>query len=1051
MGTTTSFNNTPQAGDDFFTSATTGLTEDYLSIITLAVMANDLGGAAKTLYSIDDGTNSIGVITPTDLLAQDIVRTEALSTDRSAHGARIWITDDGKVGYDASALSSSFKADLQHLSAGQFLNDTFTYAIRLGNGTLSWATATIQIMGVNDAPVVVGAVTANALEDGSSVTLNALACASDVDNGAALSVTNVPASLPPGVTYDATTQCFTLDPSHAAYQHLAAGQTTEVIVTYSVSDGIATTAASVKIIVTGTNDAAVISGAVSGTVTEAGGVNNASAGTPTASGTLTDTDVDNAPNSFQAVAAGTTSSDAYGTYSVTTGGAWSYTLDNSNAAVQALNVGGTLTDHITVTTVDGTTQVVTVTINGTNDAPNAPTITRLTDDVSPVTGTVANGASTNDTTPTVRVSLTGTGAVAGDIVQLFNGASTLGSAVTLSSGDISAGFKDITPSALSQGTYNLNATITDTGNTSAHSTDYSVTVDTKAPTVSITSTALANPIGSTSTITFQFSETVSGFILSDATPTRGTLSNFIQVDGDTYTATFLRTANGVAKLDVAAGSYTDNAGNAGAAGSSPNFPAGIAGEQINLALTGPSGHVNDLITVTVAEVPSDWTLNAGTNNGDGTWTVQTNDISTLAVTTSASYTGAMLLPVTMTWTNADGTAGTLLEVVNVEAYAPGSPIFAVSADDHLTGSSGADLFVFAQPIAHDTIHNFDAAADKIDLMAFNGVSGYGDLVIANDVSGNAVVTTETGETITILGVDAAALSADNFMFNQEPITTNVGNMAISDGAILPLGGIIDNTGTIALDSTGSETDLEILAQRATLQGGGHVTLSDNSENVIYGGSADVTLINADNTISGAGHLGNGQLTLINNGTIIATGANALIVDTGANIVTNSGTLEATGTGGLIIDGDVANSGLLWANGGNITISGSATGTGDAIIDKAGVLELGAASSVDTTFAANATGTLKLDAASSYTGTVSGFGEGDTLDLADLIAGPSTAIAYTPNQDGTGGTLSITDGARAASIQLSGEYSVDSFHIASDAGTGTLVSYLPPIPPTDHTV
>src|SRR6185503_3774930 len=130
------------------------------------------------LYSIDDGTNSIGVFSPTDLLTQDIVRTEALSTDRSAHGAKIWITADGKVGYDAATLSSTFQAELQHLSAGQFLTDTFTYAIRLGNGTLSWATATVQIVGVNDAPVITGAVTGNATEDATAVTLNALANAS---------------------------------------------------------------------------------------------------------------------------------------------------------------------------------------------------------------------------------------------------------------------------------------------------------------------------------------------------------------------------------------------------------------------------------------------------------------------------------------------------------------------------------------------------------------------------------------------------------------------------------------------------------------------------------------------------------------------------------------------------------------------------------------------------------------------------------------------------------------------------------------------------------
>jgi VCBS repeat-containing protein len=212
----TSFMNTPQAGDDYFYAVTTGLTEDSLGMTFLAVMANDLGGNAKTLYSIDDGTNSVGVISPTDLLTQDVVRTEALSTDRSAHGASIWITSDGKVGYDAGSLSSAFKDQLQHLAAGQFLTDTFTYAIRLGNGTLSWATATVQIVGVNDAPVVASAVTGCAQEDGAVVTLDALAHASDVDASAVLSVTNVPSALPAGVTYDASTHSFSLDPSHGA-------------------------------------------------------------------------------------------------------------------------------------------------------------------------------------------------------------------------------------------------------------------------------------------------------------------------------------------------------------------------------------------------------------------------------------------------------------------------------------------------------------------------------------------------------------------------------------------------------------------------------------------------------------------------------------------------------------------------------------------------------------------------------------------------------------------------------------------------------------------
>ena len=75
--------------------------------------------------------------------------------------------------------------------------------------------------------------------------------------------------------------------------------------------------------------------------------------------------------------------------------------------------------------------------------------------------------------------------------------------------------------------------------------------------------------------------------------------------------------------------------------------------------------------------------------------------------------------------------------------------------------------------------------------------------------------------------------------------------------------------------------------------------------MVTGTNGDVTLTNVDNTISGAGQLGAGQMTLINEGTIIATGTNALDIDTGTNIVINSGTLEATGSGGLVVHGDVA--------------------------------------------------------------------------------------------------------------------------------------------------
>ena len=104
-------------------------------------------------------------------------------------------------------------------------------------------------------------------------------------------------------------------------------------------------------------------------MTEAGGVSNATPGTPTATGTLTSTDVDGTNNLFTATSAGTESTGGYGTYVMTSAGVWTYTLDNNNATVQALAAAATLTDTFTVTTADGTAQVVTINITGSNDAP----------------------------------------------------------------------------------------------------------------------------------------------------------------------------------------------------------------------------------------------------------------------------------------------------------------------------------------------------------------------------------------------------------------------------------------------------------------------------------------------------------------------------------------------------------------------------------------------------------------------------------------------------------------------------------------------------------
>src|SRR5439155_7600002 len=105
-----------------------------------------------------------------------------------------------------------------------------------------------------------------------------------------------------------------------------------------------------------------ITGTSTGSVVEAGGVTNGTPGTPTATGDLLSTDVDNTTDAFQAVAAGAATANHYGSYGVSSAGVWTYTLDNSNAAVQALNVGGTPGESRAVLSEDATGQVVKSTI-----------------------------------------------------------------------------------------------------------------------------------------------------------------------------------------------------------------------------------------------------------------------------------------------------------------------------------------------------------------------------------------------------------------------------------------------------------------------------------------------------------------------------------------------------------------------------------------------------------------------------------------------------------------------------------------------------------------
>jgi VCBS repeat-containing protein len=267
----------------------------------------------------------------------------------------------GGVTYDAATHSFSLNtshASLQSLAPGQTTTVTVSYGISDGTATTP-ATASWTVTGTYDAPVVTGTVSGTATEDGGQSTLNALANVVAVDNGTALSVVNVPATLPAGVTYDAATRNFILNPAVAAYQSLAQGQTTTVSVTYDVTDGTTTISNTVKWTVTGTNDAPTVSGAVTGTATEDGASVTLAALTGAA-------DVDSGATlsvtSIGALPGGVTFNAATQTF----------TLNPAHAAYQSLAAGATTTVTVTYRVTDGTSsipQTASWVVTGTNDAP----------------------------------------------------------------------------------------------------------------------------------------------------------------------------------------------------------------------------------------------------------------------------------------------------------------------------------------------------------------------------------------------------------------------------------------------------------------------------------------------------------------------------------------------------------------------------------------------------------------------------------------------------------------------------------------------------------
>ncbi|WP_199275318.1 VCBS domain-containing protein, partial [Sinorhizobium glycinis] len=269
-GSTTSFSNTPQAQGDTY-----GWTEDQLlssgiydaatSTIALNVMANDLGGKAKTLWSIDDGGSNF----LSELLQSNITT----GWEATAEGNWIRICN-GKIEFRIGDGSSSPEnaRSVDALSEGEHIQDAFYYSIRLSNGTLSYAKVTLDIVGQNDAAAIGGTSTGSVIEAGgtnngdpASPTASGTLSVYDVDTGQKHFQAPQESALD-GIygrfSFDTTTGVWTyaLDNACAATQALTAGEVVTETLTVWSADG--TASRDIVITITGANDAPAVSAAV---------------------------------------------------------------------------------------------------------------------------------------------------------------------------------------------------------------------------------------------------------------------------------------------------------------------------------------------------------------------------------------------------------------------------------------------------------------------------------------------------------------------------------------------------------------------------------------------------------------------------------------------------------------------------------------------------------------------------------------------------------------------------------------------------------------------
>ena len=315
---------------------------EFLEIRVDGLVVNPGGEVTPAPVANADVANvAEGAVVSGNVLANDQVTNATVSLVSNVTRGTLVLNANGSYTFTAGPA-------FDVLANGQSTTETFTYRITDAQGRTATAGVTITVAGTNDAAVITGTSTASLTETNAAQSASGQLNVTDVDGAASFVAQTGAAGQYGSFSIDATgAWTYTMGSAHDEF---VAGQNYSDSFTVATADG---TTQVITVTIAGTNDAAAITGTSTASLAETDAAQSAS-------GQLNVTDVDGAA-SFVAQSG---TAGQYGSFSINAAGAWTYTM---GAAHDEFVAGQNYSDSFTVAAADGTTQVITVTITGTND------------------------------------------------------------------------------------------------------------------------------------------------------------------------------------------------------------------------------------------------------------------------------------------------------------------------------------------------------------------------------------------------------------------------------------------------------------------------------------------------------------------------------------------------------------------------------------------------------------------------------------------------------------------------------------------------------------